>query len=634
MKRPIFVAVIGYIIGIIMGLYFKNSIVLFYIPFLITTAIIKVIKKNTIRKRKHHIIFSFSRYFRYIKLILNSKVLVTILIFSIISNTIVLFKELKFDNIQKNLEDVEMVGIIKELKKETNYNNIYKVKVINKNIFLYASIDKKFNFTYGDYVIIKGKFEKPQVARNYGGFDYSQYLKTLNIYGTVKVTSIKWIQPKTNGIIEIEKNLNELKNIIKNRAKKILNKDDYSIYLGLILGDTSEIEENIKEQFRDSNMAHILAVSGMHISYIILGMTIFFNKILGKKISKIISILVLVFYSMLAGFSPSLIRACIMGIMVLLAGVIHRKNDIWTSISFSALVILIYNPYLITSVSFQFTYAGTIGIILFNKSVLNILNKRKENKSKIKQVISISISAQLLILPLTVYHFNKLGIYFLITSVLLDFIIVPVIILSFIFLILVIVYVRLAKLVAILLKFFLKLLLLISNLSFMPLSKVYIRTPQVLEILIFYFSIFLIKFIYSIFNKKNQNPFELRSRYMLAVFKYRFRENKKKLIKRYGTKVIATILSITIITGFIVCFFLIKLNTNLRIHFVDVGQGDCCFIETPNNKTILIDGGGSELGNFDVGKSVLIPYILDRGHTRIDYIFISHFDTDHVRTDY
>ena len=63
---------------------------------------------------------------------------------------------------------------------------------------------------------------------------------------------------------------------------------------------------------------------------------------------------------------------------------------------------------------------------------------------------------------------------------------------------------------------------------------------------------------------------------------------------------------------------------------IDVGQGDCTFIVTPRNKTILIDGGGSSSDEFDVGKSTLLPYILDKGYTKIDYIFISHFDQDHV----
>ena len=69
---------------------------------------------------------------------------------------------------------------------------------------------------------------------------------------------------------------------------------------------------------------------------------------------------------------------------------------------------------------------------------------------------------------------------------------------------------------------------------------------------------------------------------------------------------------------------------DLEIHFLDVGQGDSCFIITPNHKTILIDGGGSTSNTFDVGKDTVIPYLLDKGYTKIDYIFISHFDQDHV----
>ena len=71
---------------------------------------------------------------------------------------------------------------------------------------------------------------------------------------------------------------------------------------------------------------------------------------------------------------------------------------------------------------------------------------------------------------------------------------------------------------------------------------------------------------------------------------------------------------------------------DLKIFFIDVGQGDSTFIVTPTNKTILIDGGGQE--NFDVGKKILLPYILSRGYTSIDYILISHFDTDHIRTEF
>ena len=67
---------------------------------------------------------------------------------------------------------------------------------------------------------------------------------------------------------------------------------------------------------------------------------------------------------------------------------------------------------------------------------------------------------------------------------------------------------------------------------------------------------------------------------------------------------------------------------------MDLGQGDCTLIQTPENKNILIDGGGSEFGNFDVGESTLMPYLLARRITTIDYMLISHFDSDHIRTGF
>ena len=87
---------------------------------------------------------------------------------------------------------------------------------------------------------------------------------------------------------------------------------------------------------------------------------------------------------------------------------------------------------------------------------------------------------------------------------------------------------------------------------------------------------------------------------------------------------------------FALVFQIIKvIPSDLKIYFIDVGQGDSCLIVTPKHKTILIDGGGN-LDNdvYDVGKNTVIPYLLDRGITKLDYIIISHFDSDHVRTGF
>ena len=113
----------------------------------------------------------------------------------------------------------------------------------------------------------------------------------------------------------------------------------------------------------------------------------------------------------------------------------------------------------------------------------------------------------------------------------------------------------------------------------------------------------------------------MRFRNLIATYKYRFIQYKEKYKKRIF------IILLLIVLVFSIFNFISK---KLKIYFIDVGQGDCTFIVTPKNKTILIDGGGSTSSDFDVGENTLLPYILDRGYKKIDVMFISHFDQDHV----
>ena len=112
--------------------------------------------------------------------------------------------------------------------------------------------------------------------------------------------------------------------------------------------------------------------------------------------------------------------------------------------------------------------------------------------------------------------------------------------------------------------------------------------------------------------------FEERIINILSLIKYKIKKSRKEFI---------AILSIPVLIGVIVIYT----PKNLKIYFVDVGQGDCTVIKTPKNKTILIDGGGSEFSDFNVGKNTLMPYLLDRKIYIIDYIFFSHLDLDHAQ---
>ena len=125
--------------------------------------------------------------------------------------------------------------------------------------------------------------------------------------------------------------------------------------------------------------------------------------------------------------------------------------------------------------------------------------------------------------------------------------------------------------------------------------------------------------IYAIYHGDNLMPTHKRVKNIIALLQYKFRLKKKKYL-------------ICVVTVFLVFTGIYFSPKEVRIYFVDVGQGDCTLLVTPQNKTILLDGGGS-LTDFDVGKKTVIPYLMDRGFTSIDYVFISHYDTDHVRTD-
>lgn len=534
MKRPILIATIGYIIGIIVGLYFNKSIVLIYFPIIALYTIIKFNKKKKLKKLK---LFSIKRYLRYIKIYLNSKVLMVIIISSIISNTILNFQNQKYNQIYTILEkqeNITLTGIIISNKQEKQYYNKYKIEttINSKKIRLYITTNKKIEFKYGDKIRFSGIYTKPEEQRNYKGFDYSQYLKQLKIYGTIKCEKVEVL--KHNQVSKIFELSNNTSNKIISNTKKVLKEEISSVLLGLMLGYKSDIKEEVQEDFTNASMSHVLAVSGMHVSYIILGITLIGKKIIGKRYTEILSILILIFYMFITNFTPSITRAGIMGILMILSKLIYRKNDILTSISISLLLILIYNPFLIQNLGLQLSYGGVLGIILFNKNVQKILRKinikSKFYKYKIRpkiqkyldkiiEIISISISVQLFILPIILYNQNTFNIYFLVSNLILSVFIGPIVIIGFLFIILVLINLWLARTISKIVEIGILILVLISKIGEIPFSKIYIATPSLFSILIYYLSVIVIFFIFNIYFSKKPDMTQIRIKNLIAIRK-------------------------------------------------------------------------------------------------------------------
>ena len=616
-----------------MGLYFKRSIVFLYIPIIVIIYLIKMGKKNKKKKLK---ILNPKRYFRYFKLFINKQALIIIIIFSIISNSIVIYKNIEYEKSFKDEENLEVTAIVLSQKEEKDYNYTYKIKLLkgkNKNKCLYLKIDKKqeVNLEYGDKIFITGEFQEPQGMRNEGGFNYKEYLKSLNIYGSVKAKNIKVIEQKKGNIF-----MNftyKISDEIKENIEEFMGEKYSGLLLGLLLGDSSKIDENMEENFKITSLTHILAVSGAQVSYIIAAMYSLLKRKIGIQKTRVVIIASLIFYTALTGFSPSIVRAGIMGIILMISGLVFRKNDIINSIAISLFFMLVYNPFLLENVGLQLSYLGTIGIIGFNKTIILILKniqirnrkwKYKINRklilliSKIKEILAVTMSASLAVVPVMIYHFNLFGTYFLITNLLASIIIGPITLLGTLLVIISFISINIAKILSYILKFLIDILLFISSFSKLPISKIYIPTPTITFIIIIYLSLIISLFIYKVFHERNPNTTILRVRNLLALVKYKFKQNRDDVIKKI------------VIISIVIFLCIIFIPRDLKINFVDVGQGDSTFIITPKNKTILIDGGGSNTGSFDVGENTLLPYILDKGYNKIDLMIISHFDSDHV----
>lgn len=455
--------------------------------------------------------------------------------------------------------------IISNCEASTYYNS-YTVKgkndkFRNKKFIVYLS--KNSNLEYGDKVEIIGELYKPKESRNYKGFSYKQYLQTEKIYGTIKAKQFE-IKSKNNTIF-IFRISNLFQNKIISKVKDILPEETAGVLIGLMLGDKTYIPEDIVDNFQKSSLAHILAVSGAHVSYIILGLTYLVSiSKMPKKSGYIFTIFVLIVFIFITNFSVSVIRACIMAIILLLSKLLYRKADIKNTIAFSILIILIYNPYTITSLSMQLSYLGTIGVIFLapnlGKLIEKILGKSSKIKVKIVNIISIPISAQITILPIMIKNFNTISLTFLISNLIAVPLLGICIIGGYVLTTISFIWLWPVKKICIIFNIILKCLILIAKIfANLKYSNIYVITPNTITILIYYIIVIgLYYYLKFKFNKKGQ--FNRMTRLDRKILNISRKIDYKKII------LIIAILIIIIEIPYK------NYNGKLKIFFIDVDQ--------------------------------------------------------------
>jgi len=511
-KRPLVTILIGAIIGIIYGLYLQISVA---INIILVIFLLLIFQKN----KKRTFYFLMKRR----KLILI--ILISIIFFSLYTILVKNKYEKTYKEIQKNKQTVATV--VSEAK-ETTYYNSYEIKIKNRKFILYVKKNSSEKLKYGTQIALEAQYTEPEESRNYKGFNYKEYLKTKKIYGSFKADKITILQE--NNLNSFLMFSNNFRNKVIEIAKEILPEETEGLMIGLLIGENKYIKEEVSENFSKSGLSHIVAISGSHISYIIIGLSFILTKSkIHKKGTYIIIILGLIFFMFITGFSPSIVRACIMGIILIFSKIVYCKSDILNSIALSLIIILINNPYSIKDVGLQLSYLGTLGIVYLNTLIQKFLEKYINKK--IAEIISVTLSAQIAVLPILVINFNTFPTLFLLSNILVIPISGAITLYGYGNVLVGIISLQLAKVLGIILNFMAKILMCIAEITAkLPFSTITIITPSVVTIVFYY----------------------------LFVLFY-----KKKFMKKIFICFLI-FLSINFISNII--------PQNLKIYFIDVGQ--------------------------------------------------------------
>ena len=602
MKRPVLIATIGFIIGIIGELYFsKGTIPIFLCMFFL---LLLLMNKNV---------------YRYVKVCVSINAIILLLLSFFIALIYTKIESNRYNSIV-SCDYKNLIGVIQSEKVEKKYTYCYRVliKEINEsNDISFMLYIKKKNgtkeFEYGDVISIDGKLELPETQRNYGGYDQSNYYKSQKLYGNINAEKVKIIKEGSNSLFKL---ITQIRKRIKENFNNYFSKNNSSVLIAMLLGDKSDIDDETIELFKDSSLIHILCVSGAHITLLISFIFVITSK-LGRNIKYILSLIVLALFMCIIGFSASAARACLMGCMLIISKLVFRKNDTFNSISISLLIILIFNPFSVFDIGLMLTYSGTLGIVLFAKVLDKMFNNSSKIKSYIVRTLIVSVSAQIGLLPIIAFNFYSIYPFFFLSSLIATPIFSFIVILGFLFLIFSFMLPAFCNLIKILLMIFTILLTSIAKtVSLLPFAKIYIIRPSILIIVIYYMILCFIRYLISLYEKDK----------IKRLFERKLKRKINKLKSKITFKSTITVLIILFIISQIINY----IPSSFNIFFIDVGQGDCTLVQTPNHKTIMIDSGGSEnLEEYDVGKQVLLPYLLARKIKKIDYIMISHFHADH-----
>lgn len=504
----------------------------------------------------------------------------------------------------------------------------YKGKI---GIVIYTSAEKErknnpgntdhiyLDYINGDYICMSGTVSVPDSATNPGTFDQYIYLRNKGYYLCI-----------SNGTIESGNHrpysIEGFLYGIKNRCTKIIDNsfdsESAGIAKAMLVADKSTLDKNIKKLYSENGIAHIMAISGVHVA--IIGMTLygFLRKLrIGRLISGTFSIAIIILYGIMTGMSSSTERAVIMLILSIAAEYFGRKTDAPTSIGFAMIIMALGNPYVILDAGFQLSFAAITGVTVVAPQLRKLLRMFKcfikeadeKKKQKHKKIMSlrkviiklidalvVGIASFITTTPVIIYYYYQFPPY----SILINLIVIPLVSLIVGGSILVVLTGLFFTGAAVVMTYPVRLILfgykyLCIFASGLPGASVLVGHISIGMVFVYYLSVVL----------------------MFAILRM-IRIGKTERGGPILYLMLATVLFLTVV------YEVYSYDKSLKVVYMDVGQGDGVLLRTSGHGGILIDGGSSS--NKRVGEYVMVPVLKYYGVSEVEYAFVSHGDADHV----
>ena len=517
-------------------------------------------------------------------------------------------------------QEVKVTGILREepqiaedltgqkkIRYEIDVSNVKEgeqEQSVSGGMYVYSRVNPQEvpQVQVGDEITAAGKVRIPQGYQNPGQLDTRTLLKAQGITASLS-TGKQGIVVMPRETKAFARWIISIREHYRNQLVKVMSKEDASAVFAMLFGGYEGIKPELLQDFTATGIVHILSVSGSHISLLAAVMAWLSGLLrLPKGITAGLVIGAIVLYCILSGCVPPVIRSGIMGGLTFLALALEREKAAGFILLLTGIVMVAISPLLLFHISFQLSFLATAGLLFLAPGIRQWF-RLKRVPELVAGSMAITIAAQVGTLPVLAWYFNQLSL----SSLLANLLAVPIIELILVLALFAGLAALVIPLAGAVLFTVVSLLLgvvaeIVRILARLPASQIWVPSPNALGVLVYYLLLggFLLK-------EEQRN------------FLGQQLEKNRRLLAAGG------IAGILVLGGWRYAH-----PPELLVHFVDVGQGDCCLVVTPGGHAFLFDTGGTRDGAFDVGERVVVPYLSHYGVQKLDAVFLTHAHEDHA----